>query len=117
MPDCRLPRSLLAQGSVAFGSVLEAELLGLPRRCLPLDEVATPGAWVDDTRVGIRFLGAGTTSPGDEDAASIRARVGVFFSETIGNCGCGDEPYDQNGYAELALRIDIQSARLTFDPV
>jgi hypothetical protein len=40
------------------------------------------------------------------DAERIEIVVGVFFTEIVGGCSCGDEPVAVNGYVELSLRIE-----------
>jgi hypothetical protein len=36
--------------------------------------------------------------------------VGVFFREIVGGCSCGDEPFAADGYCEIELRIDKETA-------
>ena len=44
----------------------------------------------------------------------IIANVGVFFTEIVINCGCGDDPYETNAYCELDVTIDKSSGKTRF---
>lgn len=104
----RLPDSLRAWGSDAFAATLKAELEALKATALPLDSAATPGCHVEDSPVCV------TVTQSAEDARSIQARVGVFFTEVVANCGCGDDPFLQSAYCELRIDIDKTSAEAAF---
>ena len=44
----------------------------------------------------------------------IEGSVGVFFTEIVINCGCGDEPMPTNAYCELQLSIDKNTVAVRF---
>ena len=95
-----LPDSLRAWGTDAFASALKREIEALPPDTLPLDGATAHGGRVDDEPVVATVIGAA------DAGAHLEARVGVFFAEVIAGCSCGDEPFTQPGYCELAVRID-----------
>jgi hypothetical protein len=94
-----LGNSLRAWNTDAFAEVLIAELLRLGAGGLPLHEAATGGCVAADD-VEITVLGAG------DSAAEIHVNVGVFFTEILAGCSCGDEPAASNAYCELRVSID-----------
>ena len=106
-----LPNALRAWGSEAFAATLKAELEALNATDLPLDAAATPGCHVDDKPVNVTVIRV------DEDAQSIRARVGAFFSEIVASCGCGDDPFEQYAYCELDIVIDKATAQALFSVI
>lgn len=105
------PNALRAWGTDAFARTLKAEIEALRAADLPLDTAATPGCHVEDSPVSAS-VGAST-----EDIRSIRARVGVFFTEIVANCGCGDDPFEQSVYCELDIAIDKATAAVAFSVV
>lgn len=105
-----LPVSLRAWSTPDFAAALKAELE--PRATdLPLDAAATPGSHVEDAAVTITLLARA------EQADGICVTVGVFFSETVASCGCGDEPFSQPAYCELRIGIDRATAAATVSVV
>lgn len=93
---------------VACATALKEELTALPTGSLPLDEGTSQGGYVDDRGVVVTVLRV------CGDAAAVQARIGVFFTEIIASCGCGDEPQATNAYCELEVRIDRQTAAAVF---
>jgi len=71
---------------------------------LPLYEGTAQGGLADDSNITATVL----TSTDDERA--IFADVGVFFTEVVAACSCGDEPEAVNTYCRLRIRIDKASA-------
>ena len=41
----------------------------------------------------------------------VQAKVGVFFSEIVGGCSCGDDPITVNAYCEILVSIDKKTAQ------
>ncbi len=107
-PRARLPATLAAWGDEAFPTVLKRELASLPSGTLPLDRGAVHGGMVDDSAIAVTLLQA------TADADGIRLRIGVFFTELVGGCSCGDDPVAENAYCELELQIDPRSAITRF---
>lgn len=109
MPPAALPASLHAFGSDTFPSVLKADLERLDPAALGLDRAVTQGGQVQEFSVTTTLVGA----TGDGDA--VRARVGVFFTEVVGGCSCGDDPYQVAGYREMRITIDRQTGAALFE--
>ena len=103
-----LAASLRAFGSEGFTTTLKGEIEGLDPGALPLAMATTQGGRVDDSNVSATVIRVG------EDAGFIRARIGVFFSEVVGGCSCGDEPLAENAYCELQASIDKQTGEAEF---
>jgi hypothetical protein len=107
----RLPRSLIAWGTPAFEPTLKSEIESLPPGSLPLELATTQGGRVEGDQATITVLQA-------EDAGDfIRARVGVFFTEVVGGCSCGDEPMPVQARCELAVEIAKADAVARFVPL
>lgn len=104
----KLPNSLRAWPSPSFAVALKSELEGLAPGALPLDRAACHGGRVDDGRITATVLRS------DDDGVAVRAEVGVFFSEIVAGCSCGDEPQALNGYCEMQVKIDKTTAAATF---
>lgn len=103
-----LPESLRAWGGDAFAATLKRELGALPSGALPLHPGTTQGGYVDDGDIAVTVLDA------TEDARCIQARVGVFFTEVVPSCSCGDEPLAVNAYCAVRIGIDRDTAEATF---
>jgi hypothetical protein len=97
-PAFKLVESVGAFGTPAFAEVLRRELLALTDGVLPI--AGEQGGLIDPASLGLTLL----TSRAD--AERIEIVVGVFFTEIVGGCSCGDEPLAVNGYVELSLRIE-----------
>ncbi|MDD3449242.1 MAG: glucosamine--fructose-6-phosphate aminotransferase [Gammaproteobacteria bacterium] len=105
----RFTESLDAWGTEAFAQTLCREIACLGPAGLPLAELSPRGGYADFGAVTATLLGAA------EEGDSIRVSVGLFYTETVGNCGCGDEPMVENGYCELRLRIRKATAEAEFE--
>ena len=90
--------------SDAFARALKDEIERLDAGTLPLSKETSRGGLVDDANITAMVL----TSADDEQ--SIVADVGVFFTEIVAGCSCGDEPDAINAYCQLRIRIDKASA-------
>jgi hypothetical protein len=104
----KLPNSLRDWQSDRFAQSLKTEIRDLNPGALPLDRGVTQGGFVDDGDMTITVLDA------REDDASIWAKVGVFFTEIVASCGCGDEPMPTNAYCEIQVRIAKANAEAEF---
>lgn len=96
------------RGSTGFQGALKATLLGLPPGSLPLHAAVSQGGRVDEDHLDATVLEVTDTG------ALIHARVGVFFTEMVGNCACGDEPFPANAYCLLQVGIDTATGSATF---
>lgn len=96
MPALKLQKSLAAWGTEAFAATFKAELEAIPPADLGLQQAAN---WPlqCDAPVEVSLLTA------EADASAVHARVGVFFTETIAGCACGDAPMQRQSYADLAI--------------
>ncbi|MFP3873473.1 MAG: hypothetical protein ACLFV1_03375 [Thiohalophilus sp.] len=67
---------------------------------LPLDQGTGEGGYSDARDLQVTVLGI------EQDDATVHARIGVFFTEIVANCSCGDEPLHKPAYCEMMLVID-----------
>ena len=106
MPE--LPHSLSAWNSPAFAQTLKSELEHLLPGTLPLDKGVTQGGMVDDSEITATIINF------HDSATLIQAKVGIFFTEIVINCGCGDDPMPTNAYCEMQVLIDKTHAATEF---
>jgi hypothetical protein len=104
----RLTQSLSSQGSESFRQTLKAELESLAGGTLPLDKGCSRGGYADDREIAVTILAV------KQGQGFIRAQVGVFFSEVVAGCSCGDDPLTENAYCEMEVAIDRESAEAQF---
>jgi hypothetical protein len=107
----RLTNSLQAWGTDSFTGVLKKELQELGSGVLPLHEGVSQGGIVDDSNISASVLHV------TENEESIAASVGVFFTEIVGGCSCGDDPMEANAYCEINVRIDKHCAEAVFSVI
>lgn len=103
-----LPASLHAWMTEAFAQILKDELQRLAPGTLPLEKGVAQGGYVDDSEITITVQGA------SDDDAAVHARIGVFFTEIVVNCGCGDDPMPIPAYCEMRVTIDKASGEARF---
>ena len=104
----RLPNALRDWQSEVFAQTLKAEISSLPSGSLPLDKGVAQGGYVDDSNLSVTVLNVA------DDTAVIRAKVGIFFTEIVVNCGCGGDPMPTNAYCEMQVMIDKKTADAEF---
>jgi hypothetical protein len=107
-PAVSLPAALGAWGSANFAAILKGELLALGDGVLPLEQGTGQGGLVAAGRRDVTVLEV------RDDAASVHARVGAFFSEIVGGCSCGDDPAESLVYCEIDVTIDKTTAATVF---
>ena len=100
----KLPGSLRDWHTKNFASTFNREILDLPSGTLPLQSRGMQNGLVDDTNLSLVVLQQAET----EKECSVKA--GVFFSEIIGGCSCGDEPAAENAYCEVWIEISKTTA-------
>lgn len=100
----RLANAALPWDGDAFARALKQEIESLPPATLPLSSGLTQGGQIDDIRRTAMVLQAQ-----DEGEFAV-GRVGVFFTEVVGGCSCGDEPMDVNAWCELLVSFDKRTA-------
>jgi hypothetical protein len=96
--------SLRAWKSDDFARILKSEIENLERGALPLEKGVSQGGVVDASELAVTVFGAA------DNGAAIQANVGVFFTEIVGGCSCGDEPVANDAYCEMQIRIDKATA-------
>ena len=94
-----LPTSLADLGSDRLAETLRREILALPPASPLLQRAASQGGIVQD---GVRDA---TVLRIERRGTSATARVGIFFTEVVGGCSCGDGPFTADGYCELLIRM------------
>lgn len=103
-----LTESLAAWGKDNFSSILKNELQELGPKKLPLEKGTSQGGYIDESPISV------TVNNFTDRNNTIKGSVGVFFTEIVINCGCGDDPMHINAYCDLAVAIDKQTAIATF---
>lgn len=106
----RLVRSLEAWGKPEFEAALKQEVAALDVHALPLQAGLTTGSSVLDETPTVMVISVSGT------AATIRAKVGVFYSGVLGGCSCADDPTPveaSNEYCEVLLEISKETAQAT----
>jgi hypothetical protein len=107
----KLDETLRAWNTEAFARTLKAEIEGLEIGTLPLDEGLSHGGIVGDGGFSVTPLST------VEDADALIADIGIFFTELIGGCSCGDDPFPSNAYCRIRLRIDKATAEAELSAV
>lgn len=105
----KLPHSLAAWPSVSFSAVVKDELERLDTGTLPLDKATQQGGYVDDSSITCTILKI------KDKKDCITIKTGIFFTEILICCGCGDDPVPENTYCELVVTLDKKNAEAAFD--
>ena len=87
-----------------FAGTFNREILSLPSGTLPLQLRGMQNGLVDDTNLSLVVLQQLET---EQDC---KVKTGVFFSEIIGGCSCGDDPAAETAYCELWIEISKATA-------
>ncbi len=104
----RLLASRQAFDDGSFERALKQELENLPAGTLPLEQGTSRGGIVDDRDISVTVISTQDTGN------TLQARVGIFFTEIVGGCGCGDDPVPENTYCEMRVSIDKRSSEAEF---
>jgi len=107
MPE--LLNSLKAWNTNNFAQTLKAEIEHLPAGILHLEKGVAQGGLVDDSNITTTILNF------SDNEATIQANVGIFFTEIVINCGCGDDPFETNAYCEMHISIDKTTGQAEFE--
>ena len=94
-----------------FEKVLKHELENQPAGTLPLEKGTNRGGFVDDSDISVTVINV------KQDEHSIQARVGVFFTEIVAGCGCGDDPMPENAFCEMLISIDRTTCAAEFEVI
>lgn len=100
--------ALRAWKTDAFDQFLKSEIANLKTGTLPLDKGVSQGGYVDDSHIEATVLHVA------DDENAIQADVGIFFTEIVGGCSCGDDPMATNAYCVIQARIDKATAEVEF---
>ena len=100
----RFPNALRAWQCEDFSRILKQEIEDMDTGALPLSRASSRGGVVDAS--GITAMPLRST----DDERFIVANVGVFFTEILAACSCGEDPAETNAYCQLQIRIDKASA-------
>lgn len=98
--------SLRAWGAPAFSAELKAEIERLPEGSLSLPLVYGNAFMEAQPEVMLLRI--------QEQDAEILVDLGVFFSEGVVGCSCGDDPVAEAAYAELRLCLNKSDGRGRF---
>jgi len=94
--------------SALFSEKLIDVLMGLKTGVLPLQHGLTQGDMAAEQPSKITLLNC------HETEKEFVVKMAVFFTEIISGCSCGDDPATLNGYCEMLLTIDKQTAAGVF---
>ena len=101
-------KSLYDWESDTFTQTLKSELENLETSIIPLDKGTSQGGYVDDSNITATVLRV------SDDMTTIHAHVGIFFTEIVVGCGCGDDPMPTNAYCEMQIDIDKATGESAF---
>ena len=105
----RFASALQDWGTPRFDRTLKNEIEDLEAACLPLSRGTGLGGWIDGSDLAVTIISS------CENGQVVQARVGVFFTEIVGGCSCGDEPFSQPVYCLLQVTIEKRTARAAFE--
>jgi len=105
----KLPDTLQKSQSGSFDKALKRELESLPTGSLPLEKCQSCCGIIDDSNISVTVIST------RQDGSRIQAKIGVFFTEIVAGCVCGDEPAPENAYCEMLISIDQTSGDAKFE--
>ncbi len=88
----------------SFKRALKDEIEQCDKKLLPLEKGTTQGGYVSDEPITATVLRI------TDQVDRIQANVGIFFTEIMICCGCGDDPMPENTYCEMSFNIDKKTA-------
>jgi len=97
--------------SGAFNAALKQRLEALPAGSLPLEHGVTRCGIVDDSHISVTVINTRQLENG------VEARIGIFFTEIVAGCVCGEDPTAENAYLELLVTIDQITGDTQFEPI
>ena len=65
--------------------------------------------YVDDSSITCTVLNF------KDDKDHITIKTGIFFTEILICCGCGDDPVPENAYCEIMIKLDKKNAKAIFE--
>jgi hypothetical protein len=106
----KLRDALQKYRSGSFDKALKCELESLPSGSLPLEKCTSHCGVVDDSNISVTVINT------QQRKSCIQAKIGVFFTEIVAGCVCGDDPTPENAYCEMLIRIDHATGEAKFEP-
>ena len=103
--------SLRSYGTEDFQKALKHEIETMDRRELPLERATMQGGIIGEQGITATVISV------NDNSHSIEAEVGVFFTEVIGGCSCGDDPLEQNVGCTLRFVIDKNTANTIIEVI
>lgn len=100
----KFSQSLAHYPSKEFSQILKDEIEQCDKKSLPLEKGTAQGGYVSDEPITATVLRVA------DNSNTIQADVGIFFTEIVICCGCGDDPMPTNTYCEMSFDIDKQTA-------
>jgi len=101
--------TLESWGTNLFSSTVIDEIMSLKTGVLPLQKGLTQGDMASEQPTKVSVINSRETEK------NILIKLAVFFTEIISGCSCGDDPAVINGYCEMLLTIDKNTAEAAFD--
>jgi hypothetical protein len=92
----------------SFSQTLKDEIKTIKADDLPLLKSTTQGGIVNTEKSGITILRK------TETLNNIIVYIGMFFTEIVPSCSCGDDPMEANNYCEIEIKINKLNANTTF---
>jgi len=100
--------ALNSWGESSFNTKLIGEIMALPENTLPLQQALSQGDIASERPDKISVMSSKATT------TEIIIKLGVFFTEIISGCSCGDDPGSLSGYCEMQLTIERQNGNADF---
>lgn len=106
--NINLSTALQHWGADSFHSMLIRDIMALSANSLPLQQGLSQGDMAAEKPEKVSVMAS------NETKSQIIVRLGVYFTEIISGCSCGDDPGMLNGYCEMELVIDKLSGDANF---
>lgn len=106
----QLTTVLSTWGTPAFEDTLKKEVTAMDAALLPLQQGLAQSSYTDGAQRSVIIMNM------SEEAASIRVKIGIFYSGVIAGCSCSDDPTPTNEiteYCEVLFEIDKMTAETT----
>lgn len=107
----KLLDTLQQSQSGTLEKALKRELENLPSGTLPLEQGTSRGGFIDDSDISVTVINV------KQNKNEVQARVGIFFTEIVAGCGCGDDPMPEDTYCEMLVSIDKKTSQAKFEVI
>lgn len=85
---------------VALNKALKKYLIETHKKAIYLSLAPQMGGFIDENSISLSVLQS------ENMDANFLLKCSVFYEEKIGGCNCNDEPYSENGYCELNVKLN-----------